>query len=225
VAGRRARPPVTARAEIVASLDRRGLSLTKPSGAGVKPPAEPVGEGPRRGVGVVDNQRQRARAFRHVRPSQRRREILPLTGIPPRNRLAVFEDAAQKHKLRHPQQNERTATRAPWDRLLGSGRRTQSAIGILCLESHSYTTPSASVGVSDPRRAASSRDTAEVHRAEVGQQARRCTPVSNWSSADRWQRGAPDVGFVDEEDGCGRKHQWSERIERSASAAADAPSA
>jgi hypothetical protein len=56
VAGWRPRAAVPARAEVVAPLDRCGLPLAKPLGARVEPPAEPVGKGPRRRVGVVDDQ-------------------------------------------------------------------------------------------------------------------------------------------------------------------------
>jgi hypothetical protein len=66
VAGRRAGPPVAARAEVVAPLYRCGLAPAEPLGAGVEGPGEPVGEGARRGVGVVDDERERARALRRA---------------------------------------------------------------------------------------------------------------------------------------------------------------
>ncbi len=51
VARRRTRSPVTARAEVVAPLDRCGLALAEPLGTRAESPAEPVREGTRRASG------------------------------------------------------------------------------------------------------------------------------------------------------------------------------
>jgi hypothetical protein len=101
VAGRRARPPVAARAEVVAPLDRCGLALSEPLGTPAESPAEPVREGAGRGVGVIDQQRERARALRHRRPGERRREIFSFAAVPARDRPAVIEGAAVKREVRH----------------------------------------------------------------------------------------------------------------------------
>jgi hypothetical protein len=110
VAGRRAGAPVAARAEVVAPLARCGLPVAQALGAGVECPGEPVGEGARGGVGVVDHERERARALRRARPGERGREILPHAAVPARDRTAMIEGTAVKREVRHPRKDDRIAT-------------------------------------------------------------------------------------------------------------------
>jgi hypothetical protein len=78
------------------------------------------------------------------------REILPLTAVPPRNRLLVLEGTALKSELRHPHQNDRIATRTPH----GHGR-----------------------GVPGPPAEAMSADVTGVPRHTHCRSARRCSAV------------------------------------------------
>ena len=57
---RRAGPPVADRAEVAAALPRRALPLGEAAASGVDAPGEPVRERAARGIGMVEDEGQRA---------------------------------------------------------------------------------------------------------------------------------------------------------------------
>ena len=68
VARRRAGAAIADRAEAVAALRRRNLSLAQPACLRRQPPGEPVREGAAGSVGIVDDERKRPRSIGRARP-------------------------------------------------------------------------------------------------------------------------------------------------------------
>jgi hypothetical protein len=103
VPGRCTGPSIADRSEVVAPLARRGLALAQPARGGVESPRDPVREDAPRRIEVVDDERQRSRPVRNVRPAKRRREILAVAHVPARDRLRVVEGGALEDEIGHQQ--------------------------------------------------------------------------------------------------------------------------
>src|SRR5581483_6742755 len=94
--GRRARPAVARRAEVVPTLGRCRLPLAERAGDRWQPPRQPVRERVPPGVGIVEAERERDGTSWERRPLERRRDVVALAGVPRRDRLAVAERGARQ---------------------------------------------------------------------------------------------------------------------------------
>src|SRR5206468_8279865 len=81
VARRRAGAAIADRAEAVAALRRRDLSLAQPACLRRQPPCEPVREGAAGSVGILDDERKRPRSIGRARPFERRRDVAAVAGV------------------------------------------------------------------------------------------------------------------------------------------------
>ena len=101
VPGRWARTATATKPKVVAPFRGGRLALPQPAGQRVEVPRQPVRKRPHRRVGVLDDERQRARPGRRVAPRQRGRNVLAGAGVAARNLLAVRERLAAQRKLAH----------------------------------------------------------------------------------------------------------------------------
>src|SRR5215216_5544890 len=92
---------ITNRAEPRASLPRRALALDEPTCLRLVPPREPMPAGAARRVGILDHEGARASFGRRRGPLERRRYILALARVTPRERRAVLERRVTQRERGH----------------------------------------------------------------------------------------------------------------------------
>jgi len=101
VPARRARAAPAARPEIVPPLGAGRLTLPQRARRRVDVPGQPVRKRPDGRVGVVDDERQRARPRRRVAPGQRGRDVLALARVATGDLAAARERLAAQRELAH----------------------------------------------------------------------------------------------------------------------------
>ena len=101
IARGRARTPVAGITESVGALGRRRCALLEATRLRVDVPRDPVGEVPRWGVGVVDDQGEGASPLGEEVPAQRWRVVVALAGILLGNLFSLAESGAGQLEVGH----------------------------------------------------------------------------------------------------------------------------